>query len=1149
MTAAERYQKSVEIFNKACDLPANERNAFVAEACSSDAKLRRAVETLLEHDIEACDAVVSAERGDGLRALVETTSGVADPVQIGKYQIVGRIGQGGMGVVFEARQDHPRRTVALKVLHTGMGQDGLLERFRREADFLGQLQHPGIAQVFDAGVGDVESALGIIAQQPYIAMELIKGVSLRDWGREPGRTLRQRLEMVAQICDALEHAHQKGVVHRDLKPGNILVGDTAQPKILDFGIARMTNGDHAAATLQTQTGQLLGTVPYMSPEQVAGDSRQIDARTDVYALGVLLYELLCDRLPYDIRHRSIAEAARVIREEEPTRLSQIDRSMRGDLDTIVGKALDKDRERRYQSADALAADIRRYLNDQPIEARPASAVYNLRKFARRNRGLVGGMAATFIVLLLGAAGTSLGWAAALRSNEKLERTVGELAKANEQLQESNTSLQSVTEFQSAQLTDIDVPMMGVRLRDRLLNSVAEDRRAGLESRLAEINFVDTAREMLDETIFRRAIDAVETQFDEQPVLQARLLQDVAMTMRSLGLYEAAKTPQDRATEIRRRVLGVDHRDTIDSIHESSILAMKQGAYDEAERLAREALAIANDVFGEDAIESLVCLGTVSDILRFRGDLDHAETLARRALVGISKSVGATNPRMLHAESALAAILMRKGDFETSVEYFRAVVDGYERELGPDHSSTLSALENLSNALEAGGKLEESAELAEKCYQARRRVLGDDHPDTLSTLMEFGARLARQGRLEEAEEKLTETLERRRVLLGGDHPNTINAIDALASVIEERGRFADAEALFKEALDRRRRIFGDDHAATLRSLGNYGYILNCQGKSDAALPIYRETLDGLRKAYGNDHPHTLTSIGNLASLLSGLGQNDEAEELYRESLEGRRRTLGDDHPSTLNAVYGMGDMLRRTGKLEEAEPYCRQALEGYRRVGGDNHIGTLYSLTSLGNLLLDQDKPAEAEPLFRDAVERRRRINGDEHPQTQHAIRGLANALERQDRWSDAEEWRRTLLQLTRHAEPQDEYATAEVLVALGCNLLNQGKYGESEPILRESLTLFEHAGRSDDRQRWVAQGLLAESIGADPERRSEALRMLDQTMEQLVGTAVPFDNQRKATTQITNRLAELYETWGLPEKAKQWRSGKTTASAPNADSG
>ncbi|MCB9854697.1 MAG: tetratricopeptide repeat protein [Phycisphaerales bacterium] len=1150
MNAAERYRKSVEIFNEVCDLPAGDRDAFLSNACGDDAVLRRAVESLLEHDSSLSAAVVAAEQGAGIQALIATTSMGAAPTRIGQYQIVRRIGQGGMGVVFEARQEHPRRAVALKVLHAGFGAPGLIERFRREANVLGQLQHPGIAQVFDAGVGEVETEAGVTGNQPYIAMELIDGVSLGQWGRANDRSLRQRLEAIAQVCDALEHAHQRGVVHRDLKPGNILIDSSAQPKVLDFGIARITEGDDAAATLQTQTGQLLGTVPYMSPEQVTGDSRMVDVRTDVYALGALLYELLCGRLPYDLQHRSIAEAARVILEEEPTRLSQIDRSLRGDLDTIVSKALEKDRERRYPSAASLAADLRRYLGDQPIEARPASAIYNFRKFARRNRGLVGGLAATFLVLLIGAAGTSFGLASALRANKKIAQTNQELARTNEQLKETNKRLQRVTDFQSAQLTDIDMPLMGIQLRDSLLSGVAEDRRDDLESSMAEINFVDAARTMLNRTLFQRAIQAVDDRFADEPALQARLLQDLSKTMRELGLSEAAKAPQARALEIRRSDLGEDSRDTIDSIHESAMLAQALGDYERAETLAREALTRSERLFGKDARESLVCLGTVASIVKLRGNLDEAEALARRSMDVLTKTEGTADPGTLDAMSALAAVLMAKGEYGESEKLFRAVADERKLALGSDSSSTLSAQRNLANVLETQGKYDESTSLIKSCYEAERRIRGDDHPHTISTLREYAGRVLRQGRLEEAEPLAADALARQRRLLGSDHPDTLSSMEQVASILEERGKLVESEVLFKEVLDRRRHLYGENNVSTMRALGNYGFILSQQGKTAEALPIYRETLAGLRALYGNEHPHTLTSMGNLAALLSGMGQYEESEKLYRESLEARRRTLGEDHPSTLNAIYGMGDILRREGKLDEAETYCRQSLEGYRRVGGDDHIGTLYSLTSLGQLLLDKHEPADAEPLFREAVERRRRVNGDGHPQTAVATEGLAESLEKQDKWADAEQWRQFLLETAREAEPKDDDTIVARLTELGRNLLRQRKYDKSESVLRESLAAYERLGTTDDWSRWRVKAMLGECLGADADRRLEAERLMLDAIDQMTSTSGSDAERVESISMIRRRLADFYESWGLPDKARALRSDRdATASVPKGEPG
>src|SRR5262245_20596627 len=305
--------------------------------------------------------------------------------KVGGYTITRLIGEGGMGAVYEAEQDQPRRTVALKVIKAGFASPELLRRFAQESQALGRLQHPGIAQIYDAGTADTG-----YGPQPYFAMEFIRGETLIEYVRKHRLNTNQRLEIMAKVCDAVHHAHQRGLIHRDLKPGNILVDETGQPKILDFGVARVTDSD-AQATMQTDVGQLVGTLAYMSPEQVLADPLELDTRSDVYALGVILYELLAGQLPYVIS-KKIHEVLHTIREEDPSRLSSINRSFRGDIETIAAKALEKDKARRYASAAELASDIERYLKDEPIAAQPPTTLYQVQKFTRRHKALVSGIA-------------------------------------------------------------------------------------------------------------------------------------------------------------------------------------------------------------------------------------------------------------------------------------------------------------------------------------------------------------------------------------------------------------------------------------------------------------------------------------------------------------------------------------------------------------------------------------------------------------------------------------------------------------------------------------------------------------------------------------------------------------------------------------
>ncbi|MFW5653510.1 MAG: protein kinase domain-containing protein, partial [Planctomycetota bacterium] len=429
-----------EIFWEAIEHPEqSDQDAWVRNRCAGNEGLANQVLAMLEMhraqpdflETPAAFAVGEflAEALDDARARAEQEQSPIPPPtppmpkRIGRFRVRRVLGHGGMGVVYEAEQERPSRVVALKVIRSEFISSVHIRRFEYEAEILGRLRHPGIALVYEAGTEDAG-----YGQQPFFAMEYVQGQPLTDYADRARLDLRQRLELIIRICEAVHHAHQQGVVHRDLKPANILVTAEGEPKILDFGVARIVGQEVRRASLRTEQGQLIGTLPYMSPEQVEGDPAEIDTRADVYALGVLMYQLLSGRLPYNVVDRMVFDAMRVIREESPQPLSSINRTWRGDLETITAKALEKDKRRRYQSAAELANDIRRHLNHELIEARPATTWDQVVKFAQRNRAFVTGVAASFIILILGVTATT--WfaleATEARALADIERQAAEL---------------------------------------------------------------------------------------------------------------------------------------------------------------------------------------------------------------------------------------------------------------------------------------------------------------------------------------------------------------------------------------------------------------------------------------------------------------------------------------------------------------------------------------------------------------------------------------------------------------------------------------------------------------------------------------------------------------------------------------------------
>jgi hypothetical protein len=546
---------------------------------------------------------------------VSQTPSATSRTVIGRYRILRLVGEGGMGVVYEAEQDPFRRTVALKIIKPGIASPELLRRFEQESQALGRLQHPGIARIYDAGTADTG-----FGPQPYFAMEFIHGKNVKDYAEGRHLNTRQRLEIVAKIADAVHHAHQRGLIHRDLKPANILVDETGQPKVLDFGVARATDSD-AQATSNTDMGQLVGTLAYMSPEQVLADPLGLDTRSDVYALGVILYELLAGRMPYTIT-KKLDETIHAIREEDPAKLSQISRSYRGDVETIVAKALEKDKTRRYGSAAELAADITRYLKDEPIVAHPPSAGYQIQKFARRHKAFVTGVAAVFIALLSGIA-TSTWLAVRARRAEAVAveardrsvqaeaktalerdsardaRNEAEAARAQAQKERDNAVIekqradkaaaidQALNEFLCKDLLGMADPL--VKSEDRRPNLSVRAARGWTGGLLTKFERQPLGEAALHETVGQRGgvIIFLENQ-DCSNTNMMGVMGSVGYAYRSLHKYAQAEDVIKRLYDLRRKVLGESNPTTLATMEQLAGSYLQDGKFDESQGRSAEA---------------------------------------------------------------------------------------------------------------------------------------------------------------------------------------------------------------------------------------------------------------------------------------------------------------------------------------------------------------------------------------------------------------------------------------------------------------------------------------------------------------------------------------------------------------------------------
>ncbi len=769
---------------------------------------------------------------------------------MGPYEILDVIGEGGMGVVYLAQQTEPiRRQVAVKLIKPGMDTREVLARFETERQSLALMNQPNISQVHDAGV----TRLG----RPYFVMELVSGIPITRYCDERALGLRQRLALFLQVAAAIQYAHQRGIIHRDIKPSNVLVSDQeGEPrvKVIDFGVAKATESHPGRATTHSRDGILVGTPEYMSPEQVVSGGRDVDTRTDVYALGLLFYELLTGVLPFDapgMGRDDFESVRRRILEEDPPRPSarvhspdggsaalarrqrgdaaMLARHLRGELDWIAMRALEKERARRYASAHELASDIERYLRLEPVVAGPPGTGYRVRKFLRRHR-VGASVAALLIVTLL---------AVTVIVSVQARRIASERDRANLEAE----AARQVSQF----LID--------------LFSVSDPG----EARGNTIS----AREILDEGAAK-----LERHLETQPEIQARLMATIGTVYSKLGLYDRSAPMLEKSLATRRSVLGPEHPDTVRSMLELGELYFSLGKIAEAEVVLREALGTSEKTLGDEHATTLAALSDLGVALHFQGKLPDAEATYREALAKRQRVMGADHPETLETANNLAALLYAQGRLQEAEPYMRATLEGRRRALGPDHPETLDSVINLCAFLMALDKLSDAEPVCLEAVEASRRVR-PDHPKTIVSINNLGKLRALQGPDADAEPLYTEAIAMLRRTVGDEHPDTLVAIGNLGDLYTKQRRLEEAGALLVPAVDAARRVLPPGHVITALTLLNYGRFMAATARYKEAERMLIEAHGILEGAVGPTHRYTKRAVDSLIGLYEAWGNLEEA----------------------------------------------------------------------------------------------------------------------------------------------------------------------------------------------------------------------------------------------------------------------------------
>jgi len=970
------------VFMEVADLSEPDRAVALARACGDDAALRAEVEALLRAEHAAGGFMASpttdAAFPPGGPATASDAATVAAPIRegpgtrIGPYKILQLIGEGGFGSVFMAEQERPvQRKVALKIIKLGMDTRQVVARFEQERQALAMMDHPNIARVLDAGATETG--------RPFFVMELVKGDPIVEYCDKNNLSIEDRLELIAQVCNAVQHAHTKGIIHRDIKPSNILVStQDGKPhtKVIDFGIAKATASKLTEKTLFTEHKALIGTPEYMSPEQAEG-SLDIDTRTDVYSLGVLLYELLTGTTPFtskELRSAAYAEIQRIIREVEPpkpsTRLSnntdtiesiaakrhtepkRLGVIVRGELDWIVMKALEKDRQRRYETANGLGMDIRRYLAGEAVVAAPPTNAYRFKKMIRRNKGPVAAGSAVAAVLVLGLVGTSVGLFRAERAlaGEAAQRVLADEARAEAVAQQAEAEKQEAEAKKQSEIAEAVAKFQTDMLAAVDPANLPKDPATGepLKDSVTVVQAMEAAVKQLDQGSLK-----------DQPLVEAGVRTTIGATLQGLARFDDAEPNLRKSLALVRAALPAGHSDIALGLSNLAVLLSEQNKLAEAEPLLRESLAI------------------------YRPALPAGDPIIARVLDNLAKVLQTQN-KPAEAEPLLLE----------SLEIRRAA-------LPAGHPDVALGMNNLAVLLQSQNRLTEAEPLFRESLQIKRKTLPAGHPDIALGLNNLAAVLKEQNQLAEAEPLFREALEIRRAAFPPGHPTIAEGLNNLAALLHAQNKPAEAEPLLLEALEIMRKTLPAGHPSIAQGLNNLAAILLAQDKPAEAEPLYREALAIRRAAFPAGHPTIALALQSLAGLLADQKKHAEAEPLFREALAINRATLPAGHPAIANCLYNLANTYAAQGKTDQAIPLLREVLESSRATLPKDSPELAGQLATLSMTLLTLKAWDEAEPLIREALTIREKAQPDDW-RTFNTKSMLGGALLGQNKLAEAE---------------------------------------------------------------------------------------------------------------------------------------------------